>query len=386
MLNSSEPGRDPVDGRGRAVYAYTDSEAFGGAEQALAILLAGLAGAGWRPTLLHCGAPGLDPLLRAVASAGVDEHVVPLMPEGIRGAARSAGLVRLLRAERPEVFHAHLTWPFGCKWALAAACIARVPAVVATAQLFVDVPMGISRRLQVRALARRVDRVIGVSRFTSERFHEALGWPLDRLSVVPNAVAVERFTREPDPAVRAGLEDGSGRPIVVVPARLEDQKGHRYLLEAARLLPDVRFLCVGDGELRAALVADAARLGVGERFEFLGFRTDMDALFGACDLVVLPSLYEGLPLALIEAMAAGKAVVATDIGGTRELVIDGETGLLVAPRDPGALATAITSVLGDPSLACRFAAAGRERAVSGFSAGAMVGAVSREYARILRSP
>ena len=158
-----------------------------------------------------------------------------------------------------------------------------------------------------------------------------------------------------------------------------------YLLEAARRLPDVRFVCVGDGELRDQLGADADRLGVADRVTFVGFRRDMDALLGACDLVVLPSLYEGLPLALIEAMAAGRAVVATDIGGTRELVMDGETGILVPPRDPTALAGAVQRVVGDDALARRLGSAGRERVFRLFSAATMVGRVVGEYDRILGS-
>ena len=268
----------------RTVFAYTDSEAFGGAEQALAILLTGLAGSGWRPTLLHSGAPGLDPLLKAVAPAGVTDRVVARMPEGLGGAARAGGLVRLLHAERPDVFHAHLTWPFACKWALAAAAVARVPAVLGTAQLYVDVPMGLSRRVQLNVLGRGVDRIIAVSEWTRESF-AALGWPARSIVVIPNAVAVETFAGPADPEVRRSLEDGSGRPIALVPARLELQKGHRYLLEAARLLPGVRFACVGEGELRDGLAAEAVRLGVADRIDFLGFRRDMGALLRACDLV-----------------------------------------------------------------------------------------------------
>lgn len=366
----------------RTVFAYTDSEAFGGAEQALAILLNGLAGSGWRPTLLHSGAPGLDPLLAAVAPAGVTDRIVARMPEGLGGAARAGGLIRLLRAERPDVFHAHLTWPFACKWALAAAAVARVPAVLGTAQLYVDVPMGLSRRVQLNVLGRGVDRIIAVSEWTRESF-AALGWPARRIVVIPNAVAVETFAGPADPQVRRSLDDGSGRPIALVPARLELQKGHRYLLEAARLLPGVRFACVGEGELRDELTTEAVRLGVADRVDFLGFRRDMGALLRACDLVVLPSLQEGLPLALIEAMAAGRAVVATDIGGTRELVLGGETGILVRPEDPEALARAIEDVLGDPGLMERLASAGQRRAFDHFSAGAMVEAVAREYERVL---
>ena len=149
---------------------------------------------------------------RGSRRSAIASRIVPAMPEGLRGAARAVGLARMLRAERPDVFHAHLTWPFGCKWALAAACAARVPAVLGTAQLFVDVPVGPSRRAQVWALARRVDRIIAVSDHTRQRYHDALGWPLERLTVVPNAVDVERFAGPPDPAVARGAGGRIGTP------------------------------------------------------------------------------------------------------------------------------------------------------------------------------
>jgi glycosyltransferase involved in cell wall biosynthesis len=224
--------------------------------------------------------------------------------------------------------------------------------------------------------------MIAVSEHTRLMFVR-MGWPPDRWAVIPNAVAEESFARRLDPSARAALEDGSGRAIAVVPARLDVQKGHADLLEAARHLPDVRFLCVGDGDLLQDLKDRARVLGVEDRVSWLGFRTDIDELLGSCDLVVLPSLYEGFPLALIEAMAAGKPVVATDIGGTRELVVDGVTGLLVPPAAPRELAEAVKKVLGDRALADRLREAGRARAEQHFGSLAMVRAVRGEYEALL---
>jgi glycosyltransferase involved in cell wall biosynthesis len=364
---------------GSVVYAYTDSDGFGGAEEALKLLLVGLADRGWRPSLLHGGADGLEPLVSAVRARGIPDRVVPAMPEGLRGATQVAALARVLRQDRPDVFHAHMTWPFACKWALAAACAARVPAVLGTTQLFVDLGMDASRRTQAWLLSRRVDRMIAVSQDTRDRLHREMGWPLHRLTVIPNAIAVDAYARSAGAGDPAGIDDGSGRPVALVPARLDAQKGHRYLLAAARQLPGVRFVCAGSGVLSESLADQARDLGVSDRVAFVGFRRDIAALLHACDLVVLPSLNEGLPLALIEAMAAGKPVVATDIGGTRELVVHEETGLLVAPRDPTALAGAIARVVQDRALAQQLGHAGRRRAREHFSADSMVRAVEREY-------
>jgi glycosyltransferase involved in cell wall biosynthesis len=368
-----------------AVCAYTDSAEFGGAEEALRLLLIGLAERDWDVTLWHSGAAGLSPLLDAVDDARIPQRIVPPMPEGLRGAARIGRMARLLRQDRPDIFHAHLTWPFACKWALAAASAARTPVIVATAQLFGEVDLDASRRTQAWLLGRQFDRVIAVSQDTHDRLHRELGWPLERLTVIPNAVDVERY-RDRGGADRSSLDDSTGRPVVLVPARLEPQKGHRYLLEAARELPGVRFACAGSGSLTAELTEIAERLGVADRVAFLGYRDDIADLLSGCDLVVLPSLDEGLPLALIEASAAGVPVVATDVGGTGELVVAEKTGLLVAPRDPRALAQAVARLIADPALARRLGAAGRQRARQHFSTDSMVEAVEGEYRRLLARP
>ena len=119
------------------------------------------------------------------------------------------------------------------------------------------------------------------------------------------------------------------RPIVLTVARLDPQKGHRYLLAAATEVPEAVFALVGEGGERAALENQARTLGVAERVRFLGHRDDVPELLAACDLFVLPSLYEGLPLSVLEAMAAAKPVVATAIDGTTEAVVHEVTG------DPG---------------------------------------------------
>jgi glycosyltransferase involved in cell wall biosynthesis len=124
-------------------------------------------------------------------------------------------------------------------------------------------------------------------------------------------------------------------------------------------------------------------MGIREQVVFLGHREDIPELLALCDLFVLPSHFEGLPVSVIEAMAAAKPVVATDVGGTNEAVAHGETGLLVPARQPEALAGAINSILGDPGLARRFGTAGRARAQREFSAEVMVQRVTRVYEEVL---
>jgi glycosyltransferase involved in cell wall biosynthesis len=185
--------------------------------------------------------------------------------------------------------------------------------------------------------------------------------------VVRNGIRVPPAAGVPDSGLRAELVRGRPDYIVLTPARLHPQKGHAYLLTAAAQVRDATFILAGDGPLRADLEGRARELGIAERCVFLGHRSDVPDLLAAADLFVLPSLFEGLPLSVLEAMAAQRPVVATAIGGTDEAVTHELTGLLVPPRDPAALASAIRRIRSDPALAHRLAAAGRDRVEREFS-------------------
>lgn len=366
------------------VVYFTDSVAFGGAEQMMLHLLAGLDRERWRPLLLYHPGPGVAEMLQQAHALAVDTLGVPAMPLGAEGARRVLALRALLRRIRPAVFHAHLRWPLACKYGIVAAILARVPAVVATAHLFVALPYNRSERLQQRLIANGVHRYIAVSREVADRIHETFAIPRPKLTIVPNAVPHGLFDRPVHPQLRADLAGPQRSPVVLTVARLDAQKGHSTLLEAAAQLPGVRFALAGEGERRATLEAQAAALGIADRVLFLGYRQDVPDLLASCDLFVLPSLYEGLPLSILEAMAATRPVIGMDVGGTDEAVIHGETGLLVPPSDPRALAAAIRRLLDDRDLACRLAQQGRERLRREFSCERMVERVTGIYNEILR--
>jgi glycosyltransferase involved in cell wall biosynthesis len=173
------------------------------------------------------------------------------------------------------------------------------------------------------------------------------------------------------------------RSIVLTVARLDEVKGHRFLLEAARLVPEATFVLAGEGPERAALEAQALGLGVADHVCFMGHQADVPSLLASCDVVVLPSLAESSSLTLLEAMAARKPVIATRVGGIPEIVEDGQTGLLVPPSDPPALAAAIRSLLVDPDRAERLASAGRARVQRDFTLEAMVRGVAAVYDEVL---
>jgi glycosyltransferase involved in cell wall biosynthesis len=350
-----------------SIFFYTDSRVLGGAENAMFMLLESLDRDEWRPTLLLEDAPEVEPLARRAAELEVPVRRVPAMPLGLGGARRVPGLVRLLRRERPAVFHAHMSSPVACKWGLAAAVLARVPAVLGTVQVGAYEPPNRSAYWQLRALARGVDRYLAVSGEIAAELVERLDWPAEKVEVAYNAVDVERASVPAPPGLRTQLGGSETRPLVLTPARLDAQKGHGVLLEAIAEVPAALFLLAGDGPERGALEARAAELGVAERVSFLGRREDVPQLLAACDVFVLPSLYEGSSLAVLEAMAAGTAIVSSAIGGTEELIDDGRSGLLVAPGDAPALAAALRKLLGDSQLREDFAARARERVEAGLT-------------------
>lgn len=365
----------------RTVVYFVASETFGGAEQALLTTLAGLDRELWRPVLFHPPHAGLAPLLDGVRRLGIrTREAARVWGRGTPG--KLARFVARLRAERPAVFHAHLYWPLACKFELLAAAVARVPAVVATEHSFVEEPARRSIALQ-RLLSPCVDRYIAVSDDLAGRLSRTFGFPGSKLTVVPNGISLERFGKPPDPALRRELDQGTGRPVVLTIARLDAAKGLDHLLDAAARVPGALFVVAGEGPLRSALEARAQQPGLADRVRFLGQRWDVPDLLGAADLFVLPSLSEGLPLTVLEAMAAGTPVVATAVGGTSEAVVHGETGLLVPPADADALAGAIRTLLADRERGEQLAAAARERIRERFSAEAMVRRITGIYEDVL---
>jgi glycosyltransferase involved in cell wall biosynthesis len=359
---------------------FSDSEAFGGTERALLQLLGGLDRARWRPILFHANAPGAAQLASEAHALDVSTHPIPLATNAARGVATIAPIIDALRRERAGVFHAHQIWSLSCRYGIVAAALARVPVRVATAQLFVEMPPLAGIDLQHALLTRCLHRHIAVSKFVASRLRERFHVPPAKIVVIPNAARTDAMA---SPVPRTELARADAGPVVLTVARLDGQKGITHLLDAAAAVPNASFAIAGDGPNRTALEAHAASLGVGDRVRFLGHRHDVPALLAAADLFVLPSLYEGLPLAVLEAMAAGVPVIATAIGGTDEVVRDGETGTLVPPASSEALAAAITRTLADREHASRLALAARSLVAREYSVASMVRSVSHLYDELL---
>ena len=247
-----------------------------------------------------------------------------------------------------------------------AAAIRRLPAVLHEHANLTDTPW--FQKIADRALAPYTDIALAVSRSTAEFVVRARLVPAERTKVVYLGVPLEEFSRP-----RTTEEVGAARRALGIPpntfaigtvTRLMPSKGNEYLVDAARLvidrLPDARVYIVGEGELQTELEGRARALGLGDRLTFCGFRRDVAEAFAAFDLAVFPSLWEGTPLTVLEALAMGKSIVATDADGLQDVLTNGVDAKIVPRRDAAALADAIVSLANDASLRQRLATNARQ--------------------------
>lgn len=300
-----------------------------------------------------CCLTGPGALAAEAAAAGVPVFTIGSFP-GLRHPLAFAKLVGVLRRWTPAIVHTHLQ--SANLYGRVAARLAGVPVVIATEHnLYVRKPR---RYLMVeRLLARHTDAMIAVSATVQQFLSTQLGLPSSTIRVVRNGVAIPDAFPARVAALRARL--GSRGPIVATVASLTVKKGHEFLLHALAQARDRGIPCTavlaGDGPERRRLEALAASLGLRESTIFLGAVPAADVLEVA-DLFVLPSIVEGLPLALLEAMFAGKAVIATAVGGVPEVIDSNENGVLVPAADENALADAIERLLGSDDLRTRLGA------------------------------
>ena len=322
---------------------------WGAVEEYVAALARGLVERGEDVVLVHPDDPALSPFdSLSVRTVRFDLDSPSVLPR----------LVSTLRSLRPRVAHVTEVFP----QALVAARLARAPRLLLTHHT-PELPRAdnlAGRAWSWLGWAMRPEVI-----YTSEADRRGDGRTGLRTHVVSLGIDLDRFA-----GGRAALD---GR-IVGNVARLAKQKGHRTLVEAAAIVrerhEDVRFVVAGDGELRRELEALAAPLGDG--FTFLGARDDVPDLLASFEVFAYPSRFEGLCLSVIEAQAAGVPVVATPVGGIRETVVEGETGWLVAPDDPVALAERISWVLDHPAESRPVADEARRRARERYSTEKMV--------------
>ncbi|HEX8966681.1 MAG TPA: glycosyltransferase family 4 protein [Chloroflexota bacterium] len=303
-----------------------------------------------------------------------------------------ARMVQLIREIRPDIVHTHMA-KAGTVGRLAAH-LCGVPLIVHTYHGHVFHSYFSPARTRVfltieRALGLLTDRIIVVGEGQREEIARYGVAPLRKLEAIRLGLELSPFLNAEERRGRLRHELSLGRetPLVGIVARLVPIKAHEVFFQAAsdvlRGLPDARFVVVGDGERRAELEALVSRLGMAASVTFLGWRRDLATIYADLDVVALTSLNEGSPVALIEALASARPVVATAVGGVPEVVVDGVTGLTVPPSNPPAMAHAMLELLRDRKLASRLGAAGRRHVYPRYDSSRLVDDVRNLYLREL---
>ena len=335
----------------------------GGAEGQLRLLCQGLDHAAIRP-VVYCLSERTEPYGKLLEQSGTPVRVI-----GGSRATRVLGLRRALTADGIQVVHAWLFIANAYAWV--ARLGERWPLITSARNCkrqgrWLDA-------LNVRAFGASTAIIVNSARVRDYIAREYAA-PAQRITVIPNAIDLTRFRPRPRPA---------GAKCVAMVGRLVTQKNPLLFVEAAAALrarlPDVRFMLIGDGPLRSTVEAAVRAAGLDGCCTLTGERDDVHELLGSADLFWLTSEWEGLPNGVIEALACGLPVVATDVGGTAELLRDGEQGFLIAPGDRAALVDRSARILADPALHARMRAAARARAEA-FGVDEMVRATSAVYA------
>jgi len=295
-------------------------------------------------------------------------------------------LIRWLRMHRPAVLHTHLysADTFG----RLAGWMTRTPVIVSTRHN-ARVWSGRLRRVLYAGLAHCSTRVIACGEEVARHLAEEDGVPMRKILTIPNGVNLRRLDDADPDILRVELGIERDVPVLGVVGRLHPQKGHLDLLPVLRELASSghQFVCLfaGEGELRPQIAASIADLQLGESVRLLGLRRDIGSFLAGIDVFVMPSRWEGLPMALLEAMAIGTACVCTSVGSIPSVITNGSDGLLVDPDRPSELLDALRSLLVDPDTRAMLGRNARETVIRRFNAREVAGRYEQLYRQHLGS-
>jgi len=374
--------RNPSGRRVRVAYVIK-AMVVGGSQTHLTHVLRQLDRSRFEATLYCLSGEGV--LLDTVRELGVPV-VSPAAGRGFKGGSlvvRMAALARSLRAARVDIVHNYL---------LRANLVGAVSARLVGVPLVLCSKRGCHERRGFELLSARIgnrlaDRVTVNAEAVRDFVHANEGCPREKMVVIPSGVDTERFRPLPGTSFKARLGLVESRRIVGVVTRMRVRKGVEEFIRAIGRLretqPDVHGVIVGEVSLDDTLQGLVRSLGLEDHLSLLGRRSDMPEVLSAFDVFVLSSHDEGMSNAILEAMAMEKPVVATDVGGTGEVVRHGQSGLLVPAKDPDALAAAIGEVVSQPARALEMGRLGRRIVEQGFSAHAMVRQMERLYLDLL---
>ena len=347
---------------------------------------------------MHLATREDGPLCDAARTVGVTCHHFPTLQRAISPIDDFRTYRRLrdwMRHQRFDIVHTHSSKP-GVLGRLAATA-ADVPVVVHTVHGFAFPAAGNTLVRRVYQLcearcSRRTHCLICLNPDDQQLAIDDLGMPAERIFRIPNGVDVQAFRPEANPAVRRDrrqrcLPGDATRPLVMMVGRLWRQKNPQAFVRAAiRVIQagsDAEFCLAGDGELRGELEAMVAEAGISSRVHLLGWRDDVDKLLPLADVLVLPSLWEGMPLVLLEAQACGVPVVASDIAGNRDCVQHERDGFLIPPGDDQHMAERLCQLVADDALRQRLGQAARSKIVSQFDVRSRVDRVIGIYQQLL---
>ncbi len=367
-----------------------DAPYLGGAEHYVWHLATGLDPRHFVPALvMHTGDGdrSLDQWARELEGKGVLVRRVPMrLPHRPWDAARSH---RALSSIAPDIVHINMPGPYSGQTALVAPIARAAGARVVVTEHLPMVPRLWKRALMKRAAICFVDVAVTMTHANAELLHSRQGYPQNRVRVIENGVPLRYGAASGDVKERATWALEPGTVGIVFVGNLLLHKGLQHAIRALSSIPGHpwKLLVVGTGPDEGACRHLAARTGVADRGVFLGRRTpdEVERIVGACDALVLPSSVEGLPYVILEAMASAKPVVSTRAFGIPEAVVDGETGLLVAPGDVDALARALRALIYDPELRVRMGRAARARFEERFTLERQLSAMSALYRELATS-